>query len=221
MKLFLTAILAAGFMFTACSGPDANTPKANTSEPSTTKPANTANNAATAPAANAKGEAMEITPANSTVTFIGYKVTGLHNGGFALFSGTLDLVNSKPEESTVSVDIDAKSIFADDPKLTDHLKTKDFFEVEKFPKASFKSTKIEAGARPPDNYTVTGDMEMHGVTKSVNFPAKIDVTDTDVTVKAGFRINRKDFGIVYTGPADNLIRDDVSIMLNVKTTRKK
>jgi hypothetical protein len=47
------------------------------------------------------------------------------------------------------------------------------------------------------------------------------VTEADVTVKAGFRINRKDFGITYSGPADNLIRDDVSIMLDVKTARKK
>ncbi|NOT48743.1 MAG: YceI family protein [Acidobacteria bacterium] len=220
MKILLTALVASTFAFAACSGPDANTPKASTSEPSTNKPANTAN-AAAAPSTAAKGEAMEITPANSTVAFVGYKVTGKHLGGFKQFSGTINLVNGKPEESSVSVDMDAKSIFADDPKLTEHLKTKDFFEVEKFPKASFKSTKIESGAKAPDNFTVTGDLEMHGVTKSVSFPAKIDVTDTDVAVKASFSINRKDFGIVYTGPADNLIRDDVSITLDLKTARKK
>ncbi|MEK7855730.1 MAG: YceI family protein [Acidobacteriota bacterium] len=219
MKMFLTAVLGSTLLFAACGGPDANIPKANTSAPSSNKPAN-ATNTGTAPSTTAKGEGLAITPANSSVTFVGYKVTGQHSGGFTLFSGTVDLVNGKPEESSVSVDIDATSIFSDDAKLTEHLKSKDFFEIEKFPKASFKSTKIEAGAKAPDNFTITGDLEMHGVTKSVTFPAKIDVTDADVTVKAGFRINRKDFGIVYAGMADNAIRDDVSIMLNVKPNRK-
>lgn len=216
MKTLFTLLVASVLAFSACSGPDANTPKANVSDPSTNRPANSGTTTA-----DGKGEAMTITPANSAVTFIGSKVTGKHNGGFALFSGTLNLVNGRPEDSSVSVEIEANSLFADDPKLTEHLKSKDFFDIEKFPKASFKSTKIEAGARPPDNYTITGDLEMHGVTKSVTFPAKIDVTDGDVTVKSGFIINRKDFGIVYSGPSDNLIRDDVSIMLDVKTARKK
>jgi len=217
MKIFLTAILSLSVFIIACEDPAANKPKAITSEPTNTKPANAANNGSTA--STTKGEALQITPANSAVTFIGSKVTGKHNGGFTAFTGSVDLVNGKPEESSVSVDIDANTIFADDPKLTEHLKSADFFDVPKFPKASFKSTKIEPGARPPDNYTITGDLELHGVTKSVTFPAKIDVTDVDVTVRAGFRINRKDFGIVYAGKADDLIRDDVAIMLDVKAPR--
>lgn len=217
-KIFLAVVISA-FVFSACGGPDANIPKANTTTANGSNTGSSANNAA--PVAGAKGEGMQITPANSAITFVGYKVTGQHSGGFTAFSGVVDLVNGKPEESSVSVEIEAVSVFADDAKLTDHLKTKDFFEVEKFPKASFRSTKIEAGAKGPDNFTVTGDLELHGVTKSITFPAKIDVTDTDVTVKASFMLNRKDFGIVYSGPADNLIRDDVALMLDVKTARKK
>lgn len=220
MKMTLIVFFASMLFLSSCAGPDPNTPKANTSAPSTNRSANTAN-AAPAAATAAKGVAMEINSANSTVGFEGYKVTGKHVGGFKQLTGTVDLVNNKPEESSVSVDIDATSIFSDDPGLTDHLKTKDFFEVEKFPKASFKSTKIESGAKAPDNYTVTGDLEMHGVTKSVTFPAKIDVASGEVTVKASFSINRKDFGILYSGKADNLIRDDVTIMLDVKTAAKK
>lgn len=216
MKIFLTAILSLTVFLAACGDPSANKPKAVTSEPSTNKPSNGTNTGTAA-----KGEALEINPANSALTFILSKPTSKNNAGFTMFSGTLDLVNGKPEESSVSVDIDATSVFADDPGLTDHLKSADFFDVAKFPKASFKSTKIDEGARAPDNYTITGDLEMHGIAKSVTFPAKIDVTDGDVTVKAGFKVSRKDFGIVYAGKADNLIRDDVSIMLNVKVLRKK
>lgn len=221
MKIFLPSILATAVFLTACGeDPAANKPKATTSAPSNSQPVNQAGSSAPG-RSTVRSEALDVNAATSTVAFVGSKVTGKHEGGFTAFSGTVDLVNGKPEESTVSVEIDTNSVFSDDPKLTEHLKSADFFDVTKFPKASFKSTKIAPGARAPDNYTVTGDLELHGQTKSVTFPAKIDVTDADVTVKAGFRINRKDFGITYSGPADNLIRDDVAILLDVKAPRKK
>ena len=224
MNKILLAILSLSVFLAACEDPAANKPKATTSEPSANKPANTGNtgntgNAATAPAT--KGEALPITAANSSVLFVGSKVTGKHEGGFTAFTGTIDLVNGKAEESSVSVDIDTNTVFADDPKLTEHLKSADFFDVAKFPKATFKSTTIAAGAKAPETHTVTGDLELHGQTKSITFPATIVVSEDSVTVKAGFRINRKDFGIVYTGPADNLIRDDVALMLDVKAARRK
>ena len=218
MKIISLVILSLSIFLAACEDPAANKPKATTSEPSTVKPANSVNTATT-PAA--KGEVLPITAANSTVLFTGSKVTGKHEGGFTVFTGTINLVNAKPEESSVSVDIDAASLFVDEPKLAEHLKTADFFDVEKFPKATFKSTKIEAGAKAPDTHTVTGDLELHGQTKSITFPATIAVADDSVTVKAGFSINRKDFGIVYAGKADDLIRDGVVLMLDVKAPRKK
>jgi polyisoprenoid-binding protein YceI len=224
MKIISLVILLLSVFLTACEDPAANKPKATTSDPSTNKPVNVANtnNAAnTGTATSAKSEGLSITPENSEVTFVGSKVTGKHDGGFKAITGTIDLVNGKAEESRVSVDIDANSVFADDPGLTKHLKSPDFFDVAKFPKASFKSTKIEAGAQTPDTHTVTGDLELHGQTKSITFPATITVAEDSVTVKADFSISRKNFGIVYTGPADNLIRDDVVLKLNVKAARKK
>jgi polyisoprenoid-binding protein YceI len=68
---------------------------------------------------------------------------------------------------------------------------------------------------------VVGDLELRGVRKSVTFPATIVVTPADVSVNSEFSINRKDFGIVYAGKADDLIRDDVVIKLDLKTPRKK
>ena len=216
MKSILTPILFLTLLSSACEDPAANKPKAETSEPSATRSANTAG-PNSAPAAG--GETLPITPANSTVTFVGSKVTGGHNGGFTMFTGNIDLVNGKPEESRVTVEIDANTVFSDDPKLTEHLKSKDFFDVAQFPSASFTSTKIERADAEGD-YTVTGDLNLHGVVKSVRFPARINVTDRDVTVQAAFRINRKDFGIVYAGQADNLIRNDVGVALDVKAPRK-
>ncbi|HKP70030.1 MAG TPA: YceI family protein [Pyrinomonadaceae bacterium] len=209
------AILSFALLLTACEDPAANKARAVTSN------ATTASNSQTA-VAPAKGESLAVTSENSKVLFTGSKVTGKHEGGFNKFSGTIDLVTEKPEASSVNVDIETASVFTDADGLTKHLQTGDFFEVEKFPKASFHSTKIVADAGKGANaYTVTGDLELRGVRKSVTFPATIVVTPADVSVDSEFAINRKDFGIVYAGKADDLIRDDVAIKLDLKAPRKK
>jgi len=221
MKLLAILVLGLSIFVAACEDPAANKAKATVNEPSVNKPANSAPAPAT-PATAPKGEALTISAENSKVEFTGSKVTGKHDGGFKQFSGAIDLVNNKVEESSVYVDIDATSVFTDADKLTEHLKSGDFFEVEKFPKASFRSTKIEADTtKGAGNYLVTGDLTLHGVTKSVSFPAEIKISAEDVSVSSEFAINRKDFGIVYAGKADDLIRDDVVIRLDLKTPRKK
>jgi len=148
-------------------------------------------------------------------------VTGKHDGGFKEFKGVIDLVGDKAEDSRVLFEIEMKSVFTDADGLTKHLQTGDFFEVEKFPKASFVSNKIVADpAKGAGNFTVTGDLEIRGVKKSVAFPAKITIGAGDVSVESEFSINRKDFGIVYAGKADDLIRDDVVLRLNLKAAKK-
>ena len=220
MKYLLTAVMALSLFAAACEDPAANKTKATVNEPSANV-ANRSNAANTAPVA-AKGEALAINAENSKVEFTGSKVTGKHDGGFKTFTGTVDLVNTKPVESSVTVDIEAASVYSDDEKLTGHLRSPDFFDVEKFPTASFKSTKIEADAsKGADAYTVTGDFNLHGVTKSISFPATIRTGSDSVDVDAEFAVNRKDFGIVYAGKADDLIRDDVVIKLTLKAPRKK
>jgi len=215
MNKFGFAILSFALFLTACEDPAANKARAVTSN------ATTASNSQAAPAA-AKGENLAVTGDNSKVLFTGSKVTGKHEGGFKKFTGTIDLVNEKPTDSSVTVDIETASVFTDTDGLTKHLQTGDFFEVEKYPKASFRSTQIVAdSAKGANAYTVTGDLELRGVRKSVTFPATIVVTPEEVTVTSEFAINRKDFGIVYAGKADDLIRDDVAIKLDLKAPRKK
>jgi len=99
------------------------------------------------------------------------------------------------------------------------LKTPDFFDVAKFPEAKFESTAIKAGGDKGATHTVTGNLTMHGVTKSITFPATIAVTPDTATVDATFAINRKDFGINYAGAADNLIRDDVVMKLAIRARK--
>lgn len=217
MKTLVLSVLSLALFLSACGDPAANTPHANVSNVSNTA-ANTAANA-TAPA---KSESLAINPENSKVEFTGSKVTGHNDGGFKKFSGAIDLVNEKAEGSKVNVDIETASIFTNEEKLTEHLKTPDFFDVQKFPKASFSSTSVAADpTKGADNYTVSGDFELHGQKKSISFPATIKVGPDDVSVTAKFSINRKDFGINYPGFANDLINDLVVIKLNLKTPRKK
>jgi polyisoprenoid-binding protein YceI len=228
MKAISTAILSTALFMAACADPAANKPKAATSAPS-----NIGQNAA-APALTdaaksgiladfkATGTELAITSDSSKVEFTGSKVTGKHDGGFKSFNGIIDLVGDKAETSRVAFEIDMASVFTDSDGLTKHLQTGDFFEVEKFPKAAFVSNKIVPDtAKGAGNFTVTGDLEIRGVKKSITFPATITITPADVSVKAEFSINRKDFGIVYAGKADDLIRDDVVLKLDLKAGKKK
>jgi polyisoprenoid-binding protein YceI len=148
----------------------------------------------------------------SKIDFIGSKVTGQHEGGFASFQGGVNLVGNDPTKSSVKITIDTGSLWADSDRLTGHLKSADFFDVETHPEVIFESTSI---AKDGDAYTVTGNLQMHGVTKSITFPAAIAVGNDQIVVNSEFFINRFDFGIAYKGKADDLIRDEVVIKLSM------
>jgi polyisoprenoid-binding protein YceI len=220
MNKLLIGILSATFFLAACEDPAANKPKATTTESTTNANSTTANTGTgTAPK---QGEVLAINNENSKVSFVGSKVTGKHDGGFNKFSGNINLVNARAEESSVTVDIDIASIYTNEDALTKHLQTADFFDVQKYPKATFASTKIVPDVDGGEgNYAVTGDLELHGVKKSVTFPATITISDSDVTVNSEFSINRKDFNILYAGKADDLIRDLVALKLELQAPRKK
>jgi polyisoprenoid-binding protein YceI len=173
-----------------------------------------------APAASSTG-AVKLTFSNdgSKLDFVGAKVTGKHDGSFEVFSGTIDWVEANPEKSTVKVEIDTSSIRADVPKLTGHLKTPDLLDVEKYPKATFESTSVKAGGEGGATHTITGNFTLHGVTKSIAFPAKVTGRADGADIDAEFAINRKDFGITYPGMPDDLIRDEVLIKLQIRAKK--
>jgi len=200
-------ILTVLLFLNACD-PAANKSKAVTSEAAPVA----------SPQAAAKGQKYQITPQNSKIEFSASQVTGKHDGSFGDFSGQIDFAGT-PEQSRVSITIKTASITADDPKLTNHLKTADFFDVEKIPEASFVSTAIKPGGEGGASHTVTGNLTMHGVTKSITFPATINVTPDAATVDSSFSISRKEFGITYPGPSDNAIRDSVVLTLKIHANK--
>jgi polyisoprenoid-binding protein YceI len=157
-----------------------------------------------------KGGAGSITPENSKIDFVGTKKDGKHDGGFKKFSGSLKPVDGDITKATLTVEIDTTSLFADDPKLTQHLKSPDFFDVKKYPDAKFVSKEIKAD-------TITGDLTLHGVTKSMTFPAKVTTTDDTVTVESTFKFDRTDFGISYK---PDMVDKEVTVKVTAKVGRK-
>jgi polyisoprenoid-binding protein YceI len=199
------SILLTVLLVSSCSDPASDKSRAVTTNAAPT----------TSSAPSAQGEKYRITPENSKITFVGSKVTGSHNGSFEKFAGTIDY-NGKVETSKVTITIESASVKTDDDGLTKHLQTPDFFDVAKYPEAKFESTEIKAGGDKGASHTVTGNLTLHGVTKSITFPATIVVASDAITVDSTFSINRKDFGINYAGAANNLIRDDVVLTLKIR-----
>lgn len=216
MKKTTAALLLTLALVGCAPNPAQNVPPATVNSPA---PAETPVAMATGgetPAGEAVRYAIE--PATSKVLWTASKVTRSHEGGFKKFAGEISVPGGDAEKAVVNVDIDNDSLFSDEEDLTGHLKDKDFFDVAQFPKSSFKTTKVaKAGA----GYELTGDLTLHGVTKSITFPANVTVAPDVVEAKAEFAINRMDFGIKYPGKADDLIRSEVVIKLDLKAPVSK
>ncbi|HEY1101683.1 MAG TPA: YceI family protein [Myxococcota bacterium] len=222
----IVAALALTLAVAACSDPAKDAPKAVVTDapavpaavdPVTPPPAAEAPAAAVAPVALPEGTRYTFSNDGSTVAFTGSKVTGKHDGVFNTFSGTVVVPEGKPELAAVTVDITLASAKTDAEKLDGHLQSPDFFDVAKYPTANFTSTKVERAA--DGKSTVTGNLTLKGQTKQISFPAVATVEGDTVSATAEFAINRKDFGIVYAGKADDLIRDEVLVKLTIKAKK--
>ncbi len=174
----------------------------------------TSTETSTQPAAGAVTE--KVIKEKSSIDFVGAKVTRDHKGKFNNFDGTIEYAGGQP--TRVSFDIDLNSVETDTEKLTAHLKTPDFFDVAKYPKATFTSTSLTpapAGSPAGATHELRGTLDLHGTKKDVTIPVKADVTPEGVRTTSEFTINRHDWGISYKGAADDLIKDEVLMKLNL------
>jgi len=202
----LAAVLAAGLA--ACApDPAADVPAAEVGE---------ATGAAGSPEATAAAETYTLTD-DSLVEWTASKVTRSHDGTFPDVEGTISLVDGTPEGSSVEVTIDTTTLTSDTDRLTSHLKSADFFDVEAHPEAHFRSTSV---TRQDDGtYEIAGDLRMHGITRQVSFPATIRVEGDTIHTEAEFSIDRFDWEIDYKGAADDLIRDEVLLRFDLTAER--
>jgi len=173
----------------------------------------------------ARADALAIDPNHSHVGFSIRHFFTQVKGEFKSVSGTIDLDTKSPNASKVSVEIDPATINTNNDKRDGHLRSADFFDVEKFPKMTFVATSVNITDPKAWTGTLTGDLTMHGVTKPVTL--KIEGGGSQAMgpggTMAGFTasgtLNRKDFGIIWnkvfdSGPA--MLGDDVALEIDVE-----
>jgi polyisoprenoid-binding protein YceI len=177
-------------------------------------------------AARAATEAFVFDKAHTVVGFrIRHWLTHV-DGRFRDFDGHIWLDRAKPENSRVELTIPAASIDTSYENRDRHLRSADFFDVEKYPTITFKSSKVVP--KGSDLYEVTGDFTLHGVTKTVTIPVRhTGFLNTGKEEKAGFEltfpINRKDYGIAWNRTTDNggvMLGDDVDINVQVEANKE-
>jgi polyisoprenoid-binding protein YceI len=184
---------------------------------------------AIAVAAPAHAASWEIDPAHSMVGFVAKHLvfTKVH-GRFNSWTGNVTIDDKDITKSKVDVSIDSASITTENEKRDTHLKSPDFFDVAKFPKITFKSTKVEKSGE--NALKVTGDLTMHGVTKPVvlelSGPSpefKDPGGNAHIAFSGTAKVNRKDFGLNWSGPADAgpVVSDEIGIELEVECFHKK
>ena len=187
-------------------------------------------------AAESKGENFTVNTDSSTVKWTAYHKGGLNpRFGTTKTTGTFSVENGNLASGSLTSDIntlltDTKAV---DPKASEgktsadldgHLKSADFFDVAKYPTVKFDITKVEdlaAGTESKTvgaNKTVSGNLTIKDKTVNVTFPAKVEITENNVTVDSKFTINRQDWGLSYGAegdPKDWMISQEVDLELHI------
>jgi len=177
----------------------------------------------------------EVDIEKSTVGWHAKKATGQHYGTVKIAKG--EIFRNKGLLNGGEFELDMTSVADTDitdpvyrAKLDGHLKSETFFDVTKFPKATFK-IKIWAPItnQKPDapNYYVKGDLTIKGITKEISFPALLNLGDSLITADAELKIDRTDFGIKYqsikfdAGIGDKMINDEFELKVHLVANRNK
>jgi polyisoprenoid-binding protein YceI len=170
----------------------------------------------------------ELDSAHSTASFsIKHMMIAKVHGGFEKLSGTLIYDPAAPTQAKVEISIEANSINTREAQRDNHLKSADFFDVEKFPKISFSSKSVEGSG---GELKVLGELTIHGVTKEVILEVdgptneiKDPYGNLKIGASATTKIKRKDFGLTWNAALEAggiLVGDDVNITLDVQFVKK-
>lgn len=191
------------------------------------------------------GQKWRLNVSDSKVEWIGTKVTGYHTGIVPLKNGEIYVNNSEVTGGKIVMDVANMKVSgpkgadtASNSKLLGHLKSADFFDVTKYPDATFELTDVKPYKGGPvkdtvdtrqdeineykvtdPTHTVSGNLTMKGVTKNIEFPARITVSGNTAEAIAKFNISRKDWGIVYKGKPDDLIRDEIHLGISIRASK--
>ena len=168
-------------------------------------------------------EIYKFDPAHSKIGFSVHQFLGTTHGKFTKFDGKIDIDREHPENSSVAARIDVRSIDTGIVKRDNHLRSPEFFAVEKYPEITFKSRSVkQAGPQAGD---VLGDLTMHGVTKPITLHVKLISSPNDtkqtrweVTTDP---IKRRDFNLMFSQTAEGMsgISQTVTINIEIAATR--
>jgi polyisoprenoid-binding protein YceI len=177
----------------------------------------------------AQASTWEMDPSHSAVEFsVRHMMVSTVKGQFGKIQGTVELDDKDVSKSVVQVTVDLASVNTNEPKRDGHLKSPDFFDVAKYPTATFKSTKVEKAGE--NKLKVTGQLDLHGVSKPVVLQVH-SLTDAFKTpfgttvrgVHATAKLDRKDFGIGWNKVLDNggvVVGNEVSLEINAELIEK-
>lgn len=180
-------------------------------------------------AAARKATVFQVDSKESKLNWTGKKVTGQHEGTINVADGKLEVDNNVLKSGSFS--LDTRSILVTDlkdagsnAKLLGHLKSEDFFSVEKFPAASFVTTSVVS--KGDGSYEVTGNLTIKGITNLVTFPATVTVAGNKLTAKAAIKVDRTKYNIKYgsksffEGIGDKAIYDDFDLDVTLVAAAK-
>ena len=179
------------------------------------------------------GVLYKVDTMNSRVEWKGYKVLKTdqttHFGTIRFESGDVTIKEGKLQSGKFVADIntleniDLKDKQEMKTKLESHLKSGDFFEVEKFPTASYEITKVTEANGGDYNTLLDGNLTIKGITKPVQFKANVTVADGNVNIATEpTDINREDFGLKFTLPLENgLLNKEINLQVLIKAMESK
>jgi len=181
-----------------------------------------------APLVAQQPEVWSVDKSHSVAAFEIRHLMSIVTGNFRDFSADITIDRANPEKSSIELTIQAKSIDTGTARRDDHLRSHEFFDVEKFPTITFRSTQIRA--KSGTEFEITGDLTMHGVTRRVTLPVAFlgFGKDGNGTMRCGFAmtsaISRKDFGIAWNRdiPGGGLVLgDEVKVAFHFEAMQKK
>lgn len=170
------------------------------------------------------GIAYALDASKTSVKWIGTKVTGQHNGTIKVKEGKLTAQNNELVGGEFVVDMTALEV-ADlqagkgKEDLEGHLKAPDFFDAAKYPTAKFVITNVKKEANGNYSHKIVGNLTMKDITKSIEFGANVTTSATNVSAKANFNIDRTQWGVVYEGKKDNLIRKEINFDVDLTANK--
>ncbi len=182
-------------------------------------------NATAAAAQSTNPTEWQIDPAHSAAHFsVRHLMISNVRGEFSKLSGKAILDSADLTRSSVEVSLETASVNTREPQRDEHLRSADFFDVANYPLMTFRSRRIEAAG--PENFKMTGDLTIRGVTKEVTFdvegptpPQKDPWGNVREGVTATTKINRKDFGLVYNAIIEGggfMVGDEVKITIEAE-----